>query len=180
MFFRGTSENIPKRFLTILLEVFRCFRPHGATVRGQESQAYNNSPFTVCLPQNTMPHSVSMDTFAHAVTQTNDFMVGLCNILAMVVIAIGIGKAVFVYLRDVFTRQASLRAIEESRLEIGHSFSLALALLIGASILRTILSRTWNDIGLLTAIIVIRTGLNYFLLRDLDNIREQNRSGPID
>jgi uncharacterized membrane protein len=45
---------------------------------------------------------------------------------------------------------------------------LGLAFLIGASILKTIIAPTWNDIGQLAAIIGIRTALNYFLLKDVN------------
>ena len=53
-------------------------------------------------------------------------------------------------------------------MEIGHAFSLALSFLIGASILKTTIAPTWNDIGQLASIIAIRTILNYFLIRDIN------------
>jgi len=83
-------------------------------------------------------------------------------------------KALTIYMKDVFTKHKSKQAIQESRLEMGHSFSLALAFLIGASILRTTLAPTWNDLGLLAAIIAIRTGLNYFLVRDVQYLAQQS------
>ena len=45
----------------------------------------------------------------------------------------------------------------------------SLAFLIGTSILKTAFAPTWNDIGQLAAIIAIRTTLNYFLLRSINN-----------
>ena len=51
---------------------------------------------------------------------------------------------------------------------MGYFFSLGLSFLIGASILKTSLAPTWNDIGQLGAIIVLRTTLNYLLLRAID------------
>lgn len=44
---------------------------------------------------------------------------------------------------------------------------LALEFLLAADILRTAISPTWNDIGQLAAIAVIRTFLNYSLSHDL-------------
>jgi uncharacterized membrane protein len=45
---------------------------------------------------------------------------------------------------------------------------LALEFALGADIVRTAIAPTWNDIGQLAAIAVIRTGLNFFLERDLE------------
>ncbi|MFA5422776.1 MAG: DUF1622 domain-containing protein [Phycisphaerae bacterium] len=97
----------------------------------------------------------------------NAFIVAVCQFLAIVVISIGIIKALKIYLADVLTPGRSTAAIRQSRLELGHSFSLALGFLIGASILKTTLAPTWSDIGQLAAIIAIRTILNYFLLHDI-------------
>ena len=45
---------------------------------------------------------------------------------------------------------------------------LALEFELAADIVRTVLSPTWQEIGELGAIAVIRTFLNYFLERDLE------------
>lgn len=75
-----------------------------------------------------------------------------------------------IYVKDIMFTKESYEALQESRMEIGHSFSLGLAFLIGASILRTIIAPTWTDIGMLASIIAIRTALNFFLIRDVENI----------
>jgi len=46
---------------------------------------------------------------------------------------------------------------------------LALEFLLGADILRTAVAPSWQEIGQLAAIVVIRTFLNYFLQRELDS-----------
>ena len=97
----------------------------------------------------------------------NGIIVVICQFLAMVVLLIGILKALKIYLADVLTPGRSADSVKASRLELGHSFSLTLGFLIGASILKTTLAPTWNDIGQLSAIIAIRTILNYFLLHDI-------------
>ena len=107
----------------------------------------------------------------------NEIIINMCQFLASVVILLGVIKASIIYAKDLLLLERSLDAIQESRLEIGHSFSLGLAFLIGASILKTILTPNWDDIGQLAAIIAIRTTLNYFLLRDVKNIFENNSTG---
>jgi len=93
----------------------------------------------------------------------------ICQFLAMVVITLGIIKALIIFLRDALTPGRSIAAIKQSRLELGHSFSLGLGFLIGGSILKTTLAPSWSDIGQLAAIIAIRTGLNYFLLKEISD-----------
>ena len=97
----------------------------------------------------------------------NHTVVIICQFLAIIVLTIGILKALKIYLADVLTPGRSAESVQASRMELGHSFSLALGFLIGASILKTTLAPTWEDIGQLGAIIAIRTILNYFLLRDI-------------
>lgn len=112
----------------------------------------------------------------------NGIIVIVCQFLAMVVLSIGILKALKIYLADVLTPGRSADSVKASRLELGHSFSLALGFLIGASILKTTLAPTWSDIGQLAAIIAIRTILNYFLLHDIavhsESPKDNSTSGP--
>ena len=109
------------------------------------------------------------------INELNDIVVYICQILATIVIMIGIFKALVIYFKDILFTKKSYVALKESRLEIGHSFSLGLAFLIGASILKTIIAPTWTDIGQLAAIIAIRTALNFFLLRDVETLFKKNK-----
>ncbi|MCS5420357.1 MULTISPECIES: DUF1622 domain-containing protein [Psychrilyobacter] len=110
----------------------------------------------------------------------NEIIINMCQLLASIVILLGVIKALIIYVKDLLFQKNSLDTIQESRLEIGHSFSLGLAFLIGASILKTIITPNWNDIGQLAATIAIRTTLNHFLLNDLKNIfeKENNADTP--
>ena len=49
--------------------------------------------------------------------------------------------------------------------------AMALEFLLGADILSTAVAPTWNEIGKLGAIAVIRTTLNYFLSREMQEER---------
>lgn len=107
------------------------------------------------------------------VTLSVNILTHFTHLAAIIVIAIGIVKAFLIFIVDVFTKKEAREAIKESRLEIGHAFSLGLGFLIGASILNTTIAPTWNDIGQLASIIAIRTILNYFLMRDIDQLSEK-------
>lgn len=54
---------------------------------------------------------------------------------------------------------------------------LALEFALGADIVRTAISPTWDDIGQLAAIALIRTFLNYFLEKDVEE-RETDEQAP--
>jgi uncharacterized membrane protein len=92
-------------------------------------------------------------------------VVSIIQLLALFVISIGIIKALLIFVQQALFQSHSGTAFQKSRLEMGYSFSLGLSFLVGASILKTIIAPTWDDIGKLGAIILIRTVLNYLLLQ---------------
>ena len=62
---------------------------------------------------------------------------------------------------------------DQVRLGLGAWLALALEFELAADILRTAIAPTWNEIGQLAAIIVLRTTLNYFLQREIDKAAER-------
>jgi len=92
------------------------------------------------------------------------------EIICVLCIAIGAATAVFKTIAAVVTGSMSVRHV---RRDVWRSFAawiiLALEFALGADIVRTAIAPSWNDIGQLAAIAVIRTGLNYFLERDLED-----------
>ncbi len=59
-------------------------------------------------------------------------------------------------------------AKEAVRLRLGRWLAVALEFELAADILRTAVAPTWNEIGQLAAIVVLRTVLNYFLQTEID------------
>jgi uncharacterized membrane protein len=79
-----------------------------------------------------------------------------------------IGLGVVAALRTwVTAARARVDAFGAARLTLARFLALALELELGADILSTAISPTWDQIGKLAAIAVIRTVLNYFLQREL-------------
>ncbi len=68
-------------------------------------------------------------------------------------------------------------AKEAVRLRLGRWLAVALEFELAADILRTAVAPTWNEIGQLAAIVVLRTVLNYFLQAEIDKA-EIRRLGP--
>ena len=97
---------------------------------------------------------------------------------AAIVIGVSSARSLWGYLRAVVTDQSLSVPKEEIRLSLGRSLALALELELGADILKTAIAPTWNDIGLLAAIAVLRTALNYFLERELRNAEKRQDTIP--
>lgn len=98
--------------------------------------------------------------------------------IGALVVTLGVLTALFQLLRQGLARQATdFNAI---RLTLARYLALALEFELGADILSTAIAPGWEQIGKLGAIAVIRTGLNYFLSREMqeERVREDNRSRP--
>jgi len=91
------------------------------------------------------------------------------EITAAAVIGIAIFKVLFRYL-SVFPISKKMLSKEKIRVEFGSSVAVALELMLGADVLATAVAPSWNDIGQLAAIAIIRTALNYFLGKELKEI----------
>ncbi|MEL7069632.1 MAG: DUF1622 domain-containing protein [Cyanobacteria bacterium J06581_3] len=111
---------------------------------------------------------------AHAFVQVcNGLLISFCQLLAILVIAIGVVRSLSTFLTDTLIKRQTFSAFQTSRLMMGYSFSLGLSFLIGASILKTMISSEWNDIAQLVVTICIRTTLNLLLERATRNSQEQ-------
>jgi len=76
-----------------------------------------------------------------------------------------------------FVRRSDMQVNkEEIRLHLGRWLALAIEFELAADILRTAMTPTWNEIGQLAAIIVIRTALNFFLQKEIDKAEQRRTS----
>ena len=86
------------------------------------------------------------------------------------VIGLGIVTAAIQFARALLPpRVQNYNAI---RLTLARYLALALEFQLGADILSTAIAPSWDQIGKLGAIAVIRTGLNYFLMREMKEAGE--------
>lgn len=85
---------------------------------------------------------------------------------AAIVIGIASMRALLAYFANLLGRSGDIPK-EAIRLSLGRSLALALEFELGADILKTAVAPEWRDIGLLAAIAVLRTALNFFLEREL-------------
>ena len=94
--------------------------------------------------------------------------------MGAIIIALGVVVAMFQFAQ-------ALRRHEqytEIRLTLARFLVLALEFQLAADILSTVIAPTWEQIGKLGAIAVIRTGLNYFLMRELNQTEPEPPPRP--
>ena len=110
-----------------------------------------------------------MEELAKNITLTISHAV---EILAAVIIGIAVIKTLQAYIS--LLKKSAVKVTKETiRVYFGSSVAVSLELLLGADVLATAVAPSWNDIGKLAAIAVIRTLLNYFLERELTHIHSQ-------
>jgi len=94
------------------------------------------------------------------------------EIIAACIIGIALIKLL---LQSVNLLKSAPNGMEGIRVQFGSSVAVALELLLGADVLSTAVTPTWNDIGKLAAIAVLRTSLNYFLEKELKQMHSRHQ-----
>jgi len=88
------------------------------------------------------------------------------------IIGLGVGVAAVLFVRALFPPQ--VESFNRIRLSLARYLALALEFQLGADILSTAIAPSWDQIGKLGAIAVIRTTLNFFLTRELREERQRS------
>src|SRR5687768_3093075 len=96
----------------------------------------------------------------------------IIDALALIVIVIGTIEAVVEGLRLIFSGSSD-REKRELWLRYARWLVAGVTFQLAADIIETSISTSWETIGRLAAIAVIRTFLNFFLERDLADVRER-------
>ncbi len=105
-----------------------------------------------------------MDTF-HVVI--NYISLGL-NAIGALITVWGIMISFIDFIRKEISRsQDRIGDNEAVRLKLGSYLILALEFFIASDIVKTVVTPSWEGLGILGAIVVIRTVLSYFLTKDL-------------
>lgn len=108
--------------------------------------------------------------------QTETFVIQAVSWLRLMVesvgaliIAFGIFAALYGFLKAFAMRQPE--GFTPIRLTFARYLALGLEFQLAADILSTAVSPSWEQIGKLAAIAIIRTGLNFFLMREMQEER---------
>ncbi len=93
------------------------------------------------------------------------------NITGALITIWGIILSLLEFLKKEFLRKEDcIKANESIRIKLGSYLVLALEFFIAGDIVKTIITPTWESLGILGAIVVIRTILSYFLTKDIKKI----------
>ncbi|MDX5346942.1 MAG: DUF1622 domain-containing protein [Hymenobacteraceae bacterium] len=105
----------------------------------------------------------------------------LVELMSALIIGYAAIRACISYARSIFQSPRKGKELipkDAIRLSLGRTLALSLELLLGADILKTAVSPTWNDIGQLAAIAILRTALNYFLEKELRQVESRKLEMP--
>lgn len=92
--------------------------------------------------------------------------------VGILVIAIGAIEALYGVVRVMLTTQLTDSEKEELWLRFARWLVTGLTFQVAADIVHTAIAPTWQEIGHLAAIAVIRTFISYFLDRDIEKVRD--------
>lgn len=92
--------------------------------------------------------------------------------LSILMIAMGAAQATAAAVWPALRNRATHGVRRAAWLSMARWLMLGLEFMLAADVVRTAVAPTWDEIGQLAAIAVIRTFLNYFLERDLEAARE--------
>lgn len=93
------------------------------------------------------------------------------NIIGALITIWGIIISLFEFLKKEIANRAQVVQLNETiRLKLGSYLVLALEFFIAGDIVKTVITPSWESLGILGAIVVIRTILSYFLTKDLKKI----------
>ncbi|MDP3143002.1 MAG: DUF1622 domain-containing protein [Candidatus Omnitrophota bacterium] len=108
-----------------------------------------------------------MDTLHRVITDISF----LLNIIGALIIIWGVIISLFEFLKKEITDRRKTTQLNESiRIRLGSYLVLALEFFIAGDIIKTTITPTWESLGILGAIVVIRTVLSYFFTKDLKKI----------
>ena len=113
-----------------------------------------------------------MEEYLYTVTR---WLATLAELFAAVIIGVAAVTAFIKYFISFAKKQHQFNT--DIRLQLGRTLTLGLEFLLAADILKTAVAPNWNDLGMLAAIAILRTALNYFLEKELQNHEKRKPQG---
>ncbi len=105
-------------------------------------------------------------------TLATEYAATVIDMIALVVVVVGTAEAAVAGFRMMFS-DANGHRKREVWLRYGRWLVAALTFQLAADIIETSIAPSWDDVGRLAVIAVIRTLLNYFLEKDIVDVRER-------
>jgi uncharacterized membrane protein len=112
------------------------------------------------------------ENFLHQIAQFLEITLESIAIVIVALAVLQILPRLFHHYRRQRSRQSEVLS-QQIRLELGLALGLALEFLLAADIVGTAITPSWAAIGQLAAIAAIRTFLNYFLTREIEQLKAE-------
>lgn len=104
---------------------------------------------------------------------TTSIVVGeLIGYVGITIIVFGAAKGLYLFVEQFFKGENFLADI---RIELGQHLALGLEFLVGKDIIESLVEPTWDDLGKLGVLIVLRTVLTIFLGREIKEVEREAR-----
>ena len=97
----------------------------------------------------------------------------IIDVMALLVIVFGTIEMLLACVRSILNPSATGRELRDGYLRYARWLITGLTFQLATDIIESARAPSWDDIGRLAAIAVIRTFLNYFLERDIEVARKQ-------
>jgi uncharacterized membrane protein len=112
-----------------------------------------------------------MEVWLHLATKDTVLII---DAMALIIVAVGTVEAFVTGLWVAFPAPAGSRRLRPVWLRYGRWLVAGLTFQLAADIIGTSIAPGWQEVGQLGAIAVIRTFLNFFLERDLNELRDRD------
>lgn len=103
----------------------------------------------------------------------------IISYISIAIICYGAIIGLYKFIRNELTRLQDnflLAKTVQIKIEVGYYLLLGLEFLIASDIIDTILNPSFQDLGILAGTVVIRTGLSFFLNKEIDDIKQDKES----
>ncbi|MCX2450021.1 DUF1622 domain-containing protein [Pedobacter sp. PLR] len=103
----------------------------------------------------------------------------IISYISIGIICYGAAIGLFHFLKNELNRLGkgfSLHRTVQIKIEVGYYLLLGLEFLIASDIIDTIVNPSFQDLGILGGTVVIRTGLSYFLNKEIDDLKTDKKS----
>jgi len=101
------------------------------------------------------------------------FVAYFAEILAALIIILGMIQAAWKSVLYLIKGKVNFCDLNEARLKFGHSLSVGLAFLVGADIVKSAISPDWHSLIHLGGVVIIRIVMNYFLMKDIEQLKNE-------
>jgi len=103
--------------------------------------------------------------------QTLSLLLGaFIGYIGILIILVGCVRGLFLFVSKILFKKVLLSDI---RIELGHYLALGLEFLMGKDIIESLVEPTWDALGKLAVIIILRTAVTLFLAHEVKEVREE-------